>query len=203
IVKDPESSASKRPDRKITPKLNGAVDHEEWNAAGYVDVTALFGAMHPPKGAIRRIWFGHDDRNLYLRFDLLGGGRPPRAVGLGVLFWARPGRRPDGEGDAGGWRKRTGRGDFGFDPAFRLTARRDGVDYQLELREMAPAVAGTPPRWAGRATAGEALAFALPFAVLGQDPGVWLDMLELAYEDGYNEETVAPHGRRALLSPEC
>src|SRR5438132_915357 len=130
IVKDAESSASKRPDRKITPKLNGAVDHEEWNAAGYVDVTALFGAMHPPKGAIRRIWFGHDDRNLYLRFDLLGGGRPPRAVELEMLFSARPGRRPDGEGDAGGWPKRTGRGDFGFDPAFRLTGR--GVAQSLE-----------------------------------------------------------------------
>ena len=201
IVKDAESSASKRPDRKITPKLNGAVDHEEWNAAGYVDVTALFGAMHPPKGAIRRIWFGHDDRNLYLRFDLLGGGRPPRAVELEMLFSARPGRRPDGEGDAGGRPKRTGRGDFGFDPAFRLTARRDGVDFQLELREMAPAVAGNPPRWAGRATAGEALAFALPFEALGQDPGERLDMVALAYEDGKPVEQLPPTGSIAVRVP--
>src|SRR5204862_6303167 len=85
IVKEAESSASKRPDRKITPKLNGVIDHDEWSAGGYVDVTALFGAMHPPKGAIRRIWFGHDDHNLYLRFDLLGGERPARSGELEIL----------------------------------------------------------------------------------------------------------------------
>src|SRR5439155_784615 len=76
IAKESGGSASKRPDRKITPKLNGVVDQEEWEAGGYVDVSALFGAMHPPTGAVRRIWFGHDDRNLYLRFDLLPAGRP-------------------------------------------------------------------------------------------------------------------------------
>src|ERR1700736_2540982 len=37
IVKEGVGSASKRPDRKITPKLNGMVDQEEWNAGGYVD----------------------------------------------------------------------------------------------------------------------------------------------------------------------
>src|SRR5207245_2480525 len=132
----------------------------EWSSGGYVDVTALFGAMHPPRGAVRRIWFGHDDRNLYLRFDLLGGGRVPRAVELEMLFSASPGRR---SGDARGLDETTGRRNLGFDPAFRLTARRDGVDFQLELREAAPAVAGSTPRWVGRVTAGEALAFAVPF----------------------------------------
>src|SRR5437763_7263165 len=118
-----------------------------------------------------------------------------------MLFSARPGRRPDGEGDAGGWPKRTGRGDFGFDPAFRLTARRDGVDFQLELREMAPAVAGNPPRWAGRATAGEALAFALPFDALGPDPGERLEMVALAYEDGKPVEQLPPTGSIAVRVP--
>src|SRR5207245_449819 len=61
IVRAAEGAATKRPDRKISPKLNGGVDQDEWNAGGYVDVTALFGAMHPPRGAVRRIWFGHDD----------------------------------------------------------------------------------------------------------------------------------------------
>src|SRR5438034_54997 len=71
IAKESGGSASKRAHRKITPKLNGVVDQAEWEAGGYVDVSALFGAMHPPTGAVRRIWFGHDDRNLYLRFDCL------------------------------------------------------------------------------------------------------------------------------------
>src|SRR5260370_34730876 len=96
IVSAAEGAATKRPDRKISPKLNGGVDQDEWNAGGYVDVTALFGAMHPPRGAVRRIWFGHDDRNLYLRFDLLD--RPatlPMKLGTflsgrRVTGWGRP-----------------------------------------------------------------------------------------------------------------
>src|SRR5438552_3793429 len=171
IVKEGESSASKRPDRKITPKLNGVIDHDEWSAGGYVDVTALFGAMHPPTGAVRRIWFGHDDHNLYLRFDLLGGEQAPRAVELEMLFSASPGRRRGDNPTPSGRAKRTARGDFGFDPAYRLKARRDGGEFELELREMTQAAAGAPPRWAGRASADEALAFAIPFEALGQDRG--------------------------------
>src|SRR5256885_16685659 len=101
--------------------------------------------MHPPKGAIRRIWFGHDDRNLYLRFDLLGGGRPPRAVELEMLFSARPGRRPDGEVDAGGGPERAGRGGFGFRPALRPTAPRDGGGLPPRPPGKAAPRAGPPP----------------------------------------------------------
>ena len=200
IVKEAESSASKRPDRKITPKLNGVIDHDEWSAGGYVDVTALFGAMHPPKGAIRRIWFGHDDHNLYLRFDLLGGERPARAVELEILFSASPGRRRDDNRGTAGPPKRAGQGDFGFEPAYRLKARRDGGDFQLELREMTQA-AGAPPRWAGRASSDEALAFALPFDALGPDPGERLEMVALAYEDGKPVEQLPPTGSIAVRVP--
>src|SRR2546427_1340562 len=162
---------------------------------------ALFGAMHPPRGAVRRIWFGHDDRNLYLRFDLLDRGGASRAVELEMLFSASPRRRSEGEGDAGGLQQRPGGAGFGFDPAFRLTARRDGVDFQLELRETTPAVAGSEPRWAGRATAGEALAFAVPFEALGQDPGERLEMVAVAYEDGKPVEQLPPTGSIAVRVP--
>src|SRR5438045_7761520 len=66
---------------------------------------------------------------------------------------------------------------------------------------MAPAVAGNPPRWAGRATAGEALAFALPFEALGQDPGERFDMVGLAYEDGNPVEQLPPTGSIAVRVP--
>ncbi|TME88749.1 MAG: glycoside hydrolase [Chloroflexi bacterium] len=117
IANDTGGSASKRPHRKITPKLNGVVDQEEWEAGGYVDVSALFGAMHPPTGAVRRIWFGHDDRNLYLRFDLLPTGRP-RPVELEIFFSGSP--------------KQPSNANFGFDPALRLTAKTSGADVELE-----------------------------------------------------------------------
>ena len=145
IAKDAGGSASKRPHRKITPKLNGVVDQEEWEAGGYVDVSALFGAMHPPTGAVRRIWFGHDDRNLYLRFDLLPTPGP-RPVELEIFFSGSP--------------KQPSNGNFGFDPALRLTARANGAEVQLELRELTPDAHLRQPRWAERATGGDAFAFA-------------------------------------------
>src|SRR2546429_398235 len=186
IVKDAESSASKRPDRKITPKLNGAVDHEEWNAGGYVDVTALFGAMHPPRGAVRRIWFGHDDRNLYLRFDLLDRGITP-TLKLEMFF----------SGSAASTRPAAT--DFGFEPAFRLEVQRRESDLELELRDLAPN--SRQPRWTGSASMGEVIAFAVPFQALGHDPGDTLHMVALAHQDGEPVEQLPPTGSIAVRVP--
>jgi starch synthase len=187
IVKEGGSSGSKRPDRKITPRLNGVLDQEEWDAGGYVDVTALFGAMHPPKGAVRRIWFGHDDRNLYLRFDMLQAAGP-RPVELEMFFSGRSERPTDGHTD------------FGFDPALRLTARPRGSELELELREVT-AQAGGKPRWSGRARDGEAVVFAVPFDALGHDPGETVEMVALAYEGGKAVEQLPPTGSIAVRVP--
>ena len=175
IVKEGEGSASKRPDRKITPKLNGVVDQAEWNAGGYVDVTALFGAMHPPKGAVRRIWFGHDDRNLYLRFDLLARRDSERAVQLEVQF----------SGPGG--------------PNSRLTAQPSGREVVLELRNGAGTAEA--PRWSARVGAGEALAFAVPFDALGHQPGGTLEMVAVAFEAGKPMEQLPPTGSIAVRVP--
>jgi len=175
IVKDAEGSASKRPDRKITPKLNGVVDQEEWNAGGYVDVTALFGAMHPPRGAVRRLWFGHDDRNLYLRFDLVAQKSGP-PVELEMRF----------SGNGG--------------PASRLTAQPAGSDFELKLSDAGPG-SGQSARWTGRASAGQALAFAVPFAALGHDPGQTLEMVAVAFEGGKPAEQLPPTGSIAVRVP--
>jgi len=186
IAKGAGGSASKRPHRKITPKLNGVVDEEEWEAGGYVDVSALFGAMHPPTGAVRRIWFGHDDRNLYLRFDLLPTGRP-RPVELEIFFSGSP--------------KQPGNGTFGFDPALRLTAKVGGAGVELELRELTPEAQLRQPRWADRATGGEAFAFAVPFEALGHDPGETIEMVAVAHEDGKPVEQLPPTGSIPVRVP--
>ncbi len=186
IAKEAVGSASKRPHRKITPRLNGVVDQDEWEAGGYVDVSALFGAMHPPKGAVRRIWFGHDDHNLYLRFDLLHP-RGPRPVELEMFFSGSPKRPSDRN--------------FGFDPAFRLTARSSGADLELELREVTADAHIRQPRWSGRATSGDALAFAVPFDALGHDPGETVEMVALAREGGNAVEQLPPTGSIAVRVP--
>ena len=186
IAKAAAGSASQRPHRKITPKLNGVVDQEEWEAGGYVDVSALFGAMHPPTGAVRRIWFGHDDRNLYLRFDLLPANRP-RPVELEIFFSGSP--------------KRPSHGNFGFDPALRLTAKTSGAEVQLELRELTPEAQLQQPRWADRATGGEAVAFAVPFEALGHDPGETVEMVAVAHEKGKPVEQLPPTGSIPVRVP--
>jgi len=186
IVKAAEGAATKRPDRKISPKLNGGVDQDEWNAGGYVDVTALFGAMHPPRGAVRRIWFGHDDRNLYLRFDLLDRqATPPMKLEMFFSGAAAP-TRPAAT-------------DFGFDPAFRLTVQRRERDVELELRDVTPS--GGRPRWTGRAGGGDPIAFAVPFQALGHDPGDTLHMVALAHQDGEPVEQLPPTGSIAVRVP--
>src|SRR5437667_371903 len=186
IAKESGGSASKRPHRKITPKLNGVVDQEEWEAGGYVDVSALFGAMHPPTGAVRRIWFGHDDRNLYLRFDLLPTGRP-RPVELEIFFSGSP--------------KQPSNGNFGFDPALRLTAKTSGADVELELRALTPGAHLRQPRWADRATGGEAFAFAVPFEALGHEPGETVEMVAVAHEKGKPVEQLPPTGSIPVRVP--
>jgi len=186
IVKAPDAAATKRPDRKISPKLNGSVDQDEWNAGGYVDVTALFGAMHPPRGAVRRIWFGHDDRNLYLRFDLLDrGATPPMTLEMFFSGSAAPIGRTAA--------------DFGFEPAFRLTVQAKDSDVELVLSELRSG--GAPPRWTGRASAGAAIAFAVPFEALGHDPGDTLQMVALAHQDGEPVEQLPPTGSIAVRVP--
>src|SRR5713226_2022133 len=183
IVSAAEGAATKRPDRKISPKLNGGVDQDEWNAGGYVDVTALFGAMHPPRGAVRRIWFGHDDRNLYLRFDLLDRQATP-PLKLEMFFSGSP----VAEG--------TAPSDFGFEPAFRLTVQRREGDVELELRDVTPG--GGTSRWTGRTSVGDAIAFAVPFHALGHDPGDTLHMVALAHQDGEPVEQLPPTGSIAV-----
>jgi starch synthase len=175
IAKDEATMAAKRPERKISPRLDGVVDEDEWKAGGYVDISALFGAMHPPRGAVRRIWFGHDDRNLYLRFDLLGEASVRRSVELELLLSGRGG------------------------PSLTLRAIPEDGAFRLELRPQG--AADSLPRWAGRLEADEALAFAVPFDVLGHDPGDTIEMTATAYENGKAVEHLPPTGAIAVRVP--
>ncbi|MDQ6710028.1 MAG: glycogen/starch synthase, partial [Candidatus Dormibacteraeota bacterium] len=155
ILREGQQGGWKRPDRLITPRLNGVLDDREWDAAGYVDVTALFGAMHPPRGAVRRIWFGHDRSNLYLRFDTLRDGD----LDLRILFYT--------DAKANG---------AASTPSVVLRARRAGGAVSLELARH-DAGAPDPALWSGQAHAGPELAFAVPLSALQPDPGQAVEMI--------------------------
>src|SRR5207253_2887144 len=132
------------------------------------------------------VWFWHDDRNLYLRFDLLPTGRP-RPVELEIFF--------------SGSLKQPSSGNFGFDPALRLTAKASGAEVELELRELTPEAQRRQPRWADRASSGEAFAFAVPFEALGHDPGETVEMVAVAHEKGKPVEQLPPTGSIPVRVP--
>jgi starch synthase len=173
IVKEGQGSAWKRPDRKITPRLNGHADDAEWDAGGYIDITALFGAMHPPQGQVRRIWFGHDDANLYLRVDLLKNAD----LDLRILFAGTSGS------DAAG-----------FQASRVLRVHRSGPMLTLDVASHRGGSAGSTT-WTGQSPSTDGLAFAVPLGVLLEEPGQRLQMVAQVFDEhGKPVEHVPPSG---------
>jgi alpha-amylase/alpha-mannosidase (GH57 family) len=57
------------PERSITPVIDGRRSDHEWSGAGSFIVERVGGTMHRADVFERRVFFGSDDRNLYLRYD--------------------------------------------------------------------------------------------------------------------------------------
>jgi len=177
FLTDGQGSAWKRPAGVITPSLDGAPQDSEWDAGGYVDVTALFGAMHPPKGAVSRIWFGHDEDNLYLRFDLLQEGEPALRIGFSGV-----------EGVSGN----------GFKPTSVLEARRQGSAVNLRLTGAAGG-SGPGVSWAEKTAGGRSFAFAVPFSAMPLAAGDGVHMVaEVCGPDGKPVQQLPPGGSIAV-----
>jgi len=64
----------------ITPEIDGNVTHfYEWHDAGMFDCTKAGSAMHRAVNVVRMMYFGFDNENLYLRFDLFTGASEEEA----------------------------------------------------------------------------------------------------------------------------
>ena len=57
------------PSGHITPTIDGLRASNEWADAGHFIVEQIGGAMHHADAFERRVWFGSDDANFYIRFD--------------------------------------------------------------------------------------------------------------------------------------
>src|SRR5919201_4688353 len=198
VLSPGEAPAAKRPERKIRPKLNGVIDDAEWNAGGYVDVTAMFGAMHPPRGVVRRVWFGHDDRNLYLRFDLLQRRRPELPAELRVFLSGK--REPKAGKTWQPLKPPAPAQPLSFQPASVLEARVAPGGSTLSLRRLKGSQVTSDPIWQGQAGA-DPVAFAVPFEQLGLEAGETLELVALAYEGGEPREQLPPSGSIKLRVP--
>ncbi len=196
IVSRSAPAPGKRPERKISPRLEtGVLDEAEWQAGGYLDASALFGAMHPPRGLIRRVWFGTDDRQLYLRFDLLPqAARRARTL---QVFLSGPAPARQERLDPVGPLALV---DFGFDPQFVLRGVIDGTQTALRLYRLQDARVAEPLLEAAVPIA-PALAFALPFRVLGSQPGDGVSMAAVVTEGERLVEVLPPSGAIRLRVP--
>ncbi len=59
------------PSAFITPHIDGKIsDYFEWSQAGFLEIDKFAGAMHQSGVVLRRLYYGFNLTNLYLRFDL-------------------------------------------------------------------------------------------------------------------------------------
>jgi alpha-amylase/alpha-mannosidase (GH57 family) len=67
-----EDAIGSPPLDKMTPTIDGKVSYfYEWYNAGFVDIRRIGGTMHRFAGLFAMIYFGFDDQNLYIRFDIV------------------------------------------------------------------------------------------------------------------------------------
>ncbi|MBM3253119.1 MAG: glycoside hydrolase [Candidatus Omnitrophica bacterium] len=70
-IKSRVIKAQIEPSSLISPHLDGMIsDYFEWLQAGFLDIEKLSSAMHRPQLMLKRLYYGFDLKNLYLRFDL-------------------------------------------------------------------------------------------------------------------------------------
>lgn len=56
------------PKAKIHPSINGILNPDEWKNAGYIQIVQ--GALYNTEKLFNKMYFGYDDDNIYLRFDI-------------------------------------------------------------------------------------------------------------------------------------
>jgi alpha-amylase/alpha-mannosidase (GH57 family) len=67
-----DEAVASPPIERITPVIDGQITtYYEWYNAGYVDIKRIGGTMHRFAGLFAGIYFGFDERNLYIRLDVI------------------------------------------------------------------------------------------------------------------------------------
>ncbi len=60
---------SKQPTRRITPRFDAPEGEAQWEGAGFVEHGITHGAMQKTGVALKRISYGNDEKNIYLKID--------------------------------------------------------------------------------------------------------------------------------------
>jgi alpha-amylase/alpha-mannosidase (GH57 family) len=71
----------------LEPKIDGRIsDYYEWRLAGYYDITRGATSMRQVSGVIRAIYYGYDDKSLYLRVDTVAAPLSQEFRDLRLVF---------------------------------------------------------------------------------------------------------------------
>jgi alpha-amylase/alpha-mannosidase (GH57 family) len=77
-----------KPTRHVHPVIDGSrLNSQAWNGCGYFDTGRTSGAMHQVSTFVQRIWYGYDNKNLYLRVD---GSRRPTEQNRFLVHFTEP-----------------------------------------------------------------------------------------------------------------
>ncbi|WP_414412912.1 hypothetical protein [Synechococcus sp. R8-2] len=87
-LEDHDGLGDRLPQGFIHPAINGRPAEREWSQAGRVEIGAARGTMHR-NSAVRRLWYGFDHFNLYLRLDFNSVVQRPRQL---LVLWFYPNR---------------------------------------------------------------------------------------------------------------
>ena len=82
-----DSSFEIQPTMLITPYIDGVNTHfYEWKGAGTIDLSREGGAMHKTARIIKKLFYGFDTDNLYMRLDTDGTAADFKALSLEARF---------------------------------------------------------------------------------------------------------------------
>ncbi|TAL70548.1 MAG: glycoside hydrolase [Bacteroidetes bacterium] len=72
IGKEYEVAKVVKQEGHVSPSIDGKISSDdEWIKAGYYDAQSTMTAMHQVGEFLKKLWYGSDKENVYLRFDLL------------------------------------------------------------------------------------------------------------------------------------
>jgi len=177
-----------------------------WQRAGVYEMTSGFGALHRPSGLVERLFYGSDEETLHVRVDV---SRPHYELfDAGVALWLYLSGPPLSDLEA---KEPTAAlpmpvvssADLGFEPGYAVSIRFDPESAWLSAHRLARGRrVGTPlfEMEIGPVRNG-AIAFSIPFNVLGKSGGEPLELALGVIRDEQEVERVPPTGSIGLQVP--
>jgi starch synthase len=174
-------------------------DDPEWSKAGYYLVGSGFGALHRPAGFVERVFYGHDDEQLYFRIDTPRSTAQLEAQHVDFWLYCSGAPAADGASDVDLPLPVTAMADLGFEPAYvaRIVPRSSGGSVTVARIVESQTRGVVETAW----EVPDPFFIAIPFKALGKGPGDTLEIALVVTRDGRDIEVVPPSGSLGVRVP--